>query len=56
MSEINEMDATNKIEIKRSRGRPRKEIVQEIEKVIKKKGRARKVIDETETIPKERKG
>ena len=55
MSDINEMDATNDIEIKRTRGRPRKELTPEIEKVIKKKGRPRKVIDETETIPKERK-
>ena len=55
MNETFEVEAKDEKEIKRTRGRPRKEIITDTEKVIKKKGRPRKVIDETETLPKERK-
>ena len=55
MNETVEVETKDENEMKRTRGRPRKEIITDTEKVIKKKGRPRKVIDETETLPKERK-
>ena len=39
MSEVIEIIESNDMEIKRSRGRPKKEIINETETVIKKKGR-----------------
>ena len=56
MSDINEMDATNDIEIKRSRGRPKKEMITEMEPVIKKKGRPKKVSENDESLPKKPRG
>ena len=43
MSDVIEIIESNDMEIKRSRGRPKKEIINEIEAVIKKKGRPKKV-------------
>ena len=56
MSEVIETIESNDMEIKRSRGRPKKEIINETETVIKKKGRPKKVSENDESLPKKPRG
>ena len=54
-----ELVESSDIEVKRGRGRPRKEItevIEEAEPVIKKKGRPRKIVEDVEPGPKNPKG
>ena len=57
MSEIIEIVVeSNDIEIKRSRGRPKKEVINQTEPIVKKKGRPKKVSENDETIIKKPRG
>jgi len=54
-----ELVESSDIEIKRGRGRPRKEIpevIEEVEPVIKKKGRPKKIVEDAEPKPKRPRG
>ena len=54
-----ELVESSDIEVKRGRGRPRKEItevIEETEPVIKKKGRPRKIVEDVEPKPKRPRG
>ena len=59
MCGIIELVESSDIEVKRGRGRPRKEItevIEETEPVIKKKGRPKKIVDDAEPKPKRPRG
>ena len=54
-----ELVETSEVEVKRGRGRPRKEVIEvieEVEPIIKKKGRPRKIVEDVEPITPEPKG
>ena len=52
-----ELVAPSEVEIKRGRGRPRKEIIEVIEETEpKKKGRPKKIVEDVEPVPKNPKG
>ncbi len=59
MCGIMELVEASEVEIKRGRGRPRKEVIEvieEVEPVIKKKGRPRKIVEDVEPVPKRPRG
>ncbi len=59
MCGIMEIVEVSEVEIKRGRGRPRKEIpevIEEVEPVIKKKGRPRKIVEDVDLPPPKPKG
>ena len=56
MCGIMELVEASEVEIKRGRGRPRKEVIEEVEPIIKKKGRPKKIVEDVEPAPKRPRG
>ena len=56
MCGIMELVEASEVEIKRGRGRPRKEVIEEVEPIIKKKGRPKKKVEDVEPVSKRPRG